>query len=130
MAACADYHGSGCLNSTGGIGNSGSVFDCIDSPLTTITKANQGGKTVGVEGCGVNGPSKDPEGGMDAALAAAKAADTVVLVMGIDGVRTASSSVSFLTLRRSLKEDAVHSRLRRRATTATTPPSPACRSSS
>ena len=103
VTACADYHGSGCLNSTGGIGNSGSVFDCIDSPLTTITKANQGGKTVGVEGCGVNGPSKDPEGGMDAALAAAKAADTVVLVMGIDGVSTASISVPFLTLRRSLK---------------------------
>ena len=84
---------------------------------------------MGVEGCGVNGPSKDPEGGMDAALAAAKAADTVVLVMGIDGVRTASISVLFLTLRRSLKEDAVYSRLRRKATTATTLPSPACRSS-
>ena len=33
----------------------------------------------------MNGPPKDPEQDMAAALAAAKAADGVVLVMGIDG---------------------------------------------
>eukprot|EP01043_Picozoa_sp_COSAG02_P038735 COSAG02_NODE_3008_length_7563_cov_3.445606_4_plen_49_part_00 len=33
----------------------------------------------------MKGPPKDPKQGMTAALAAAKAADSVVLVMGIDG---------------------------------------------
>ena len=80
----SNYHGSGCLNATGGIGG-GSSFDCIQTPLAAIMAANVGGTTVGVEGVGVKGPPKDPKQGMDAALAAAKVADTVVLVMGIDG---------------------------------------------
>ena len=57
---------------------------CCHSP-DAIKAANVGGTTVGVEGVGVNGPPKDPEQDMTAALAAAKAADSVVLVMGIDG---------------------------------------------
>jgi|EP01046_Picozoa_sp_COSAG06_P023647 beta-glucosidase-like glycosyl hydrolase len=32
----SNYHGSGCLNSTGGIGG-GATFDCIQSPLSAIT---------------------------------------------------------------------------------------------
>lgn len=74
----SNYHGSACLNSTGGI--TGKNFDCIQTPLDAITKANVGGKTVGAMGCPVNGNAVNIS-----AIVAAQAADIVVMVMGIDG---------------------------------------------
>ena len=51
----SNYHGSACLNATGGIGGKGCVgigskcggFSCIQSPLAAITAANVGGSTTG-----------------------------------------------------------------------------------
>jgi beta-glucosidase-like glycosyl hydrolase len=56
-------------------------FACITSPFTAITNTNKGGKTVYSQGCAVNSTST---AGFDAAIAAAKASDYVVLIIGID----------------------------------------------
>jgi len=74
----SNYHGSACLNGKPGDGKD---FSCIKTPLETITTANAGGKVTGVLGCDVNSKTD----GIAQAVAAAKAADVAVLVMGIDG---------------------------------------------
>lgn len=56
-------------------------FDCVVSPCAAIAAANHGGETVCVEGCAVTDPSTS---GFAAAISAAKDADQVVMVMGID----------------------------------------------
>ena len=86
----SNYHGSKCLNSTGGIspepctlGNcKGNVWGCIENPIQMITKANVGGTTTGAMGVAV---STGTATGIAQAVAVAKAADHVVLTMGIDG---------------------------------------------
>lgn len=86
----SNYHGSKCLNSTGGIspepctlGNcNGNVWGCIRQPIEAITAANVGGTTTGAIGCDVT--STDTSG-IAAAVAVAKAADVVVLTVGISG---------------------------------------------
>ena len=113
----SNYHGSACLNATGGIGGTAgfgafvsralalllvtsilTLFltksralalltyflvdsaDCIVTPLQALNTSNIGGSTVGV-------PCNDiacHDFDQPAAIAAAKAADVVVMVMGID----------------------------------------------
>lgn len=76
----SNYHGSACLDSNGNI-TSSKNFSCIQSPYEAIAAANIGGKTVQVDGCTVTGTAPINQSAIDAA----KAADIVVLVMGIDG---------------------------------------------
>ena len=68
----SNYHGSRCAGGP-------KDFDCIPTPLDEITKANSGGSTTGVMGCEVDSTKDD----IAAAVTAAKAADTVVMVLGI-----------------------------------------------
>ncbi len=56
-------------------------FDCIVSPLQALAAANVGGSTTWAEGCDLTKPGK---AGFPAAVAAAQAADIVVLALGID----------------------------------------------
>jgi len=56
-------------------------FSCVTSPFTAITNANKGGSTVYIQGCQISG---NVTTGFDAAIAAAKAADYVVLLLGIN----------------------------------------------
>ena len=74
----SNYHGSRCVNGKPGDGND---FSCIVTPLQAIASMNRGGKTTGAAGCDVAGMSTD---GIAEAVAVAKAADVVVLAMGID----------------------------------------------
>jgi beta-glucosidase-like glycosyl hydrolase len=61
--------------------NGGSSFDCVETPLDAITRINgKTGKTTVVQGCEIE---KAITGGIDAAVSAAKAADSVVLILGI-----------------------------------------------
>ena len=46
----SNYHGSRCLNATGGIGGKGDNFDCIVSPLQALTKQNSGGSVTEAKG--------------------------------------------------------------------------------
>ena len=57
---------------------------CIPTVFEAVAAANAGGRTVGAAGVGVSSPSNTP--GMHAALALGRAADVVVLVLGIDKV--------------------------------------------
>lgn len=88
----SNYHGSACLNATGGIGGA-KHFDCIQTPLAAINATNAGGHTTGMKGCAVasacgvhDGPNC---GSVAQAAALAKAADYAVLVVGIDGSQEA-----------------------------------------
>jgi len=56
-------------------------FSCITSPFTAITDANKGGTTVYIQGCQISSNSTT---GFDAAITAAKQADYVVLLLGIN----------------------------------------------
>jgi len=56
-------------------------YNCVTSPYQAIKTSNVGGNTVYAEGCAINTTST---AGFAAAVAAAKAADYVVLVLGID----------------------------------------------
>jgi len=56
-------------------------MDCVVSPYKAITQLNKGGTTVYEKGCDINSTSTT---GFTAAVNAAKAADYVVLVIGID----------------------------------------------
>ena len=77
----SNYHGSRCVDAPPGGGpGSGKDFSCIASVLDAISAANAGGTTAGVAGCSVAGGGGD----VDGAVAAAKAADSVVLALGID----------------------------------------------
>lgn len=69
----SNYHGSRCP---------GKNFSCIVTPFEAISKANSGGTTTIATGCTVAGKAIDSD--IAAAVAAAKAADTVVLMTGID----------------------------------------------
>ena len=55
-------------------------FSCVDSPLAAITAANTGGSVSFAQGCDIDGTDKSK---FAAAIAAAKAADIVVLGLGI-----------------------------------------------
>ena len=63
---CADAYGS---------------FDCVPTPHAAIARANAGGATTLAEGVSVSG---DDGSGIDAALALARDADAVVLMLGLD----------------------------------------------
>jgi len=56
-------------------------FSCITSPITAITNSNKGGKTVYARGCEISGTSTE---GFAEAVAAAKDADFVILILGIN----------------------------------------------
>lgn len=56
-------------------------FDCVLSPYAALVDANQGANVTAVLGCAINSTDKS---GFPAAIAAAQAADYVVLMMGID----------------------------------------------
>ena len=56
-------------------------FSCIETPLDAITAANAGGSTSYTQGSDV---TKEVSGGVDEAVAAAKNADQVVMILGID----------------------------------------------
>jgi beta-D-xylosidase 4 len=58
------------------------AYDCIKSPFQAIAEWNAGGITTSTLGCNVTDPNTT---GFAAAIAAAQAADTIVLMMGIDG---------------------------------------------
>jgi len=68
----SNYHGDRCA---------GGGFACIPSPLQTLTAANKGGSTAGVEGVEVNSAKNN----ISDAVAAGTAADAIVLLVGIDG---------------------------------------------
>eukprot|EP00316_Scyphosphaera_apsteinii_P007887 CAMPEP_0119311614 /NCGR_PEP_ID=MMETSP1333-20130426/23126_1 /TAXON_ID=418940 /ORGANISM="Scyphosphaera apsteinii, Strain RCC1455" /LENGTH=788 /DNA_ID=CAMNT_0007316041 /DNA_START=39 /DNA_END=2405 /DNA_ORIENTATION=- len=68
----SNYHGSRCAS--GG-------FGCISSPLESITAANVGGVTTGVEGVEVNSALDN----ITAAEQLVQNSDAVVLLVGIDG---------------------------------------------
>lgn len=68
----SNYHGSRCADNS---------YNCIPSPLQAITKLNAGGTTVGVPGVDVDSKTNN----ISAAVAAASAADAVVMLVGIDG---------------------------------------------
>jgi len=56
-------------------------FDCVQSPLEAITEFNKNGAVVFEQGCQIN---VNDTSGFAAALTAAKQADYIVLLMGID----------------------------------------------
>eukprot|EP00041_Stephanoeca_diplocostata_P032218 m.1026122 g.1026122 ORF g.1026122 m.1026122 type:complete len:760 (+) comp24107_c2_seq13:156-2435(+) len=72
-ALISNYHGDRCADST---------FDCIETPLAAIAKANAAGTTKGVLGCPISGPA--PPESITEAVALAQTADVVVLMVGID----------------------------------------------
>ena len=57
-------------------------FECLTSPYDALVAANTGGSVTYTLGCPIN---KNDTSGFAAALAAAAAADVVVLALGIDG---------------------------------------------
>ena len=65
-------------------------FDCVTSPFAAIQATNTGSTTY-TQGCDLFDPSTD---GFAAALAAAKASDTVVLGLGIEERRLSSSKAA------------------------------------
>lgn len=67
----SNYHGDACLKG----------FDCVETALAAITKANVGGVTKGVLGCAVNNPKSTD---IQSAVDLAKWADHVVLTMGLN----------------------------------------------
>ena len=66
-------------------------FDCVTSPFSAIQTTNAAGSTTYTQGCDLFDPSTD---GFAAALAAAKASDTVVLGLGIEERRLSSSKAA------------------------------------
>jgi beta-D-xylosidase 4 len=56
------------------------AYDCIKSPFQAIAEWNAGGITTSALGCNVTNTT-----GFAAAIEAAQAADTIILMMGIDG---------------------------------------------
>eukprot|EP01045_Picozoa_sp_COSAG04_P021550 COSAG04_NODE_2331_length_4323_cov_8.583333_1_plen_132_part_00 len=66
-------------------------FDCVTSPFSAIQTTNTAGSTTYTQGCDLFDPSTD---GFAAALAAAKASDTVVLGLGIEERRLSSSKAA------------------------------------
>ena len=66
-------------------------FDCVTSPFAAIQATNTAGSTTYTQGCDLFDPSTD---GFAAALAAAKASDTVVLGLGIEERRLSSSKAA------------------------------------
>ena len=66
-------------------------FDCVTSPFAAIQATNTAGSTTYTQGCDLFDPSTD---GLAAALAAAKASDTVVLGLGIEERRLSSSKAA------------------------------------
>jgi hypothetical protein len=68
----SNYHGARCPSGK---------FECIKSPLEAISTVNTGGSTSGVDGVDVASVRNN----ISAAVASAKAADAVVLLVGIDG---------------------------------------------
>jgi beta-glucosidase-like glycosyl hydrolase len=71
-AFLSNYHGSRCP---------GGGFSCIPTALAAITSANVGGTTVGSLGCNVNSKHDN----ITAAVTTASSADSIVLMVGIDG---------------------------------------------
>jgi beta-glucosidase len=67
-----------CFGSTGGSGG----LDCITTIAEAIATANAGGVTTNATGCAMTNTTD--RGGLAAAVAVAKAADVVVLALGID----------------------------------------------
>ena len=70
-------------------------YDCLPTLFSEVQKMNAGGKTTYANGCALSPSANDgsghPEGqpcatlsGMDAVMAAAKAADVVILALGLD----------------------------------------------
>eukprot|EP01052_Picozoa_sp_SAG31_P021150 SAG31_NODE_1620_length_7725_cov_1.520850_8_plen_384_part_00 len=74
----SNYHGSRCPSGT--TNPNSNDFDCIPTPFNSIKAANAGGSTTGMMGCEVEDEESDD---IAAAVEQAKAADTVVMVMGI-----------------------------------------------
>jgi len=68
---------------TGKICNGDGTFDCVESPWRAIERLNVGGRTTMQVGCDVIDTAISTKKLEDAAVAAAKAADTVVLAIGI-----------------------------------------------
>ena len=66
-------------------------FDCVTSPFSAIQTTNAAGSTTYTQGCDLFDPSTD---GFAAALAAARASDTVVLGLGIEERRLSSSKAA------------------------------------
>lgn len=56
-------------------------FSCVVTPAAAINASNTGGSVIVQQGCSISGSDKS---GFAAAVAAAQAADVVVLMMGID----------------------------------------------
>jgi hypothetical protein len=86
LVRCRAQNGQPCLNSTGGNLPLKGGFACLTSPLAAITAFAEaagggGAKVVSAQGCEVNSDKDD----VAAAVAAAKAADVAVLLVGIDG---------------------------------------------
>lgn len=67
----SNYHGSRCV---------GGGFDCIQTPFAAVTSANVGGTTTSSLGCEIDSTKNE----IAQAVAAANAADVVVLTMGLD----------------------------------------------
>jgi beta-D-xylosidase 4 len=61
-------------------GHSQTMFDCVRTPHQEIAAANRGGATTLTQGCKLTSPLA---GGLAAAVAAARAADVVVLGLGL-----------------------------------------------
>ena len=85
------YHGSNCPNVSGWNGS----YDCLPTAFTEIRRQNGGGNVTYHAGCALSPSASDgsghPEGqpcasldAMDTVLAAAQAADVVVLFLGLD----------------------------------------------
>ena len=92
------YHGGSCPTDSGTAKKPYSqtyYYDCLPTAFSALAKANTGGNTTFHSGCALSPSANDgsghPEGqpcerlvDMDATLAAARAADVVVLVLGLD----------------------------------------------
>jgi beta-glucosidase-like glycosyl hydrolase len=80
----SNYQGSACLEAGQDPAHPpikvSNDYTCIVSPLLAITRANHEGSTVGVQGCDVNSGRDD----IASAVAAAKDADVVIIIAGID----------------------------------------------
>jgi hypothetical protein len=78
-ALLSNYHGGRCCDACGYSSRKG--FDCIETPLQALVKANAKGTTMGVEGCHVEGTDLDE---IDKAIAVAKDSDIIVVLIGLD----------------------------------------------
>jgi len=73
-ALISNYHGSRCANNK---------FDCIEAPIAAITSANAAAATTGALGC--SSVTSPPDAtALASALETARAADTVIIMAGID----------------------------------------------